>query len=205
MASKKSRPRGRAMTGGGAGFIFPAFGVALTEGAAIWVNASSETPVGGELLTVPDDATITLLDDDAGKFQLDGFTLETTDTALETGDGPTQPITIRVLWGGRTQDFVLAIPVYDPTEVDCSSTTVSHTATIGTTIGTLSTDVDGSVFGEGLSFSVSDQGGGHFAVSDNTTLKVGGSTNTAGTYDLQIDVLVNGDTVGTFPLTITVT
>lgn len=177
--ARRSRPVRRAMTGGGSGFIFPPFSV--TFSGAGFAQGSDQASVAGALTVLPADASLTLLDSDGGKFQLDGTNVEAGATLTSPTDSTAQPITVRQLWGGRTVDTVLSIPLIAQSVALSGSHSLAHTAAANTVVGALSAVPSTSVT---FSITAQDVTSGFKIVG--TSLERDTGTLTAGTYNITI-------------------
>lgn len=186
MASRRrSRSRPRAMSsGGGAGFMFPPFSLQFTGSG--FPGESDAATVAGALTVSPADSSLTLLDSDGNKYALDGLNVIAGATPVQQTDAPSQPITVRQLWGGRTVDTVLSIPVSEQSIALAGAHTFAHAATTGTVVGALS-----SVPG-GTTFSIVTQDAANGVQISGSSLQKGSGTVTAGAYNVTVRATKNG-------------
>ena len=137
-------------------------------------NAADGTAVGTVTASDPEGATLTysLSDDAGGRFAIDADTGEITvadGSLLDHESTASHQVTVEVSDGTNTTSQTLTIGVTDqdeaPDSVSLSANTVTENAADGTAVGTVTaSDPEGAT----LTYSLSDDAGGRFAIDADT-------------------------------------
>lgn len=185
MASRQKN--GRALASPGmAGFLVPPFSLSLSANTLLEASAQG-TDIGVFTFTPP-DASLTLLDNDGGKFQLnaDGITLEAGAVTTEEDVDTDASVHLRLSAHTYIAEFtfpitVTAIPV---TNISLSGTkTVQTRSAAGTIIGALTSTPAGA------NFAIQNDPTGKFSIA-------GGNLELASTIDYLTDGTNQGDGSG---------
>lgn len=199
--ARTSRSRGRARgfnfpggRGGGAGFIYPAFGFTLSANS---ITAGSSAGAVISAYTVqPPDAAVTLVDSDGNKIALSGGNVVCGSVQFQNSDAPTQSFTARVSWGGKFQDFVTALAISIAYSSEMSGDGFFNLSSgAGSTIGDLSlfpTPPDGSTVTFEIDTDQTADASAWVIVAD-TVLRSSGSPETnPGTFVVFVKGLIDG-------------
>lgn len=155
MARSKARSRSRGFSmggsGGGAGFFYPKVSVSFT-GSGFNQGADQATSAGTLVVAPTSGVTVSLLDSDGGKFQLNALGVEAGATITAPADGLSQPITVQVNNGGQVTLWPLAIPLQAQSIALSGSLSIAHGAATNTVVGNLTALPSGS-----LTFSIVSQ------------------------------------------------
>jgi hypothetical protein len=186
----KRRSAGRKLASPGTvGFIVPPF--ALSLDTAVATEASAQGTDVGTLTVNPPNSSITLLDSDGNKFQLNGNVLECGSVALNALTDGAASVQVRISL--NTYIFERTFPI-TVNSVAVSAValagghTVAHLAAAATVIGALSSTPSGATF----SIVAQDIANG-FAISGGN-LVVGAGVLTAGTVNVTVRATRAGKT-----------
>ncbi|MDF1734200.1 MAG: hypothetical protein P1U37_02870 [Minwuia sp.] len=152
----------------------------LPDTVTVAENSADGTLVA-DLAPIPIDAadpgSFTLLDDAAGRFVLDGFVLRVADgDALDFEGDASHDLSIRITNNaGGSMDRAITVNLTDvneaPTAVAIDGDNIDEDAEAGDQVGTLSAlDPEGDI----ISFSLTDDAGGRFALDGDRLVVAGG-------------------------------
>ncbi|MDF1720845.1 MAG: VWA domain-containing protein [Minwuia sp.] len=152
----------------------------LPDAVAVAENSADGAQVAdlsvGLTLDPDDPGIFSLLDDAAGRFELDGFILRVADGGnLDFEDAASHDLSLRITSNtGAVADRALTVDLTNvneaPTAVSLNATTVAEDAAANTVVGQLiGEDPDG----EGVIFALLDDAGGRFALSGDSIVVAG--------------------------------
>ncbi len=150
---------------------------------AVTENATVGTTVGITAFASDGDATnsgvtYALTDDAGGRFAINSTTgVVTVAGAIEREAGATQAITVRATSADgsiATQSYTITVNDADEFDVtpisdtNAAANAVTENATVGTTVGITAFASDGDATTNGITYSLTDNAGGRFAINATT-------------------------------------
>jgi protocadherin Fat 4 len=150
---------------------------------AVTENAAVGTAVGITAFASDGDATnsgvtYSLTDDAGGRFAIDAATgVVTVAGAIDREAGATQAITVRATSADgstTTQSYTITINDVDefdvtaPVDADVASNSIAENAAAGTKVGITGFASDGDATTSGITYSLANDGGGHFVIDAAT-------------------------------------
>ncbi|MGQ3360675.1 MAG: beta strand repeat-containing protein [Phreatobacter sp.] len=160
---------------------------------AVTENAAIGTTVGITAFASDGDATnsgvtYALTDNAGGRFAIDATTgVVTVAGAIDREAGATQAITVRATSADgstTTQSYSIAINDVDefdvtaPVDADVASNSIAENAAAGTTVGVTAFASDGDATNSGVTYALTDNAGGRFAIDATTgVVTVAGALN----------------------------
>ncbi|MDX1930802.1 MAG: cadherin domain-containing protein, partial [Pirellulaceae bacterium] len=177
--------------------------------AAVGLNTNENTATGTAIGSISqsdidsgDSPSYSLIDDAAGRFAIDpntGVVTVADGSLLNFEVSPSHTITVRVTdSGGATYDETFTISLNDvnefsvsvPTDVDAAANSVAENAAIGTAVGVTASAIDADGGTNVVSYALSDDDGGRFAINSST-----GVVTLAGALDRETDGATRSITV----------